>query len=319
MRDVIGQRTLLERLGARAVRGEVAHAYGMFGARALGKRTVALRLAQTLNCAAAVAGGCGTCLACRKIERGTHPDVRLVTRATGNKDIAIEQIREMQADLALRPLEGARRVVIVDDASELNHVGQDALLKTLEEPPAATTILLVTHVPDRLLGTIRSRCQTLFFHPLADEEIEKIARGKHRLDGDRAKIATLLARGSIGALAALVETLDEVIAAARDLQERAATGELNKLIEALGKIKDTEEQRVRAKRDLGLVAQALREVLLARGGYKPALATPAFLQTMSKLDEDAILERIETLIDHARMIDLNANVGLTVEDALLRV
>lgn len=172
MRDVIGQRTLLERLGARAVRGEVAHAYGMFGARALGKRTVALRLAQTLNCAAAVAGGCGTCLACRKIERGTHPDVRLVTRATGNKDIAIEQIREMQADLALRPLEGARRVVIVDDASELNHVGQDALLKTLEEPPAHAVLLLVTATPAALHQTIRSRVQPLEFRLVATSEIE---------------------------------------------------------------------------------------------------------------------------------------------------
>ena len=78
-------------------------------------------------------------------------------------------------------------------------------------------------------------------------------------------------------------------------------------------------RRLVRERDLGLVAQALREVLLARTGYKPALATPTFVQKLSKLDEDAILERIETLIDHARMIDLNANVGLCVEDALLRV
>lgn len=171
MRDVIGQRALLERLGARAVRGEVAQAYGLFGARGLGKRTVALRLAQTLNCGSGAAGGCGTCLSCRKVERGSHPDVRFITRATERKDISIEQVREMQEDLALRPLEGARRVVIVDDASELNQYGQDALLKTLEEPPAHAVLLLVTTTPAALHETIRSRLQPLEFRLVATREI----------------------------------------------------------------------------------------------------------------------------------------------------
>ena len=84
MRDVIGQRRLLEKLGEQALRGDVAHAYELSGPRSIGKHTVALRLAQTLNCDSEerVAGGCGTCLSCRKIENGTHPDVRMVTRLT---------------------------------------------------------------------------------------------------------------------------------------------------------------------------------------------------------------------------------------------
>src|SRR5574341_365579 len=119
MRDVIGQRRLLEKLGAKAIRGDVAQGYELSGPRSIGKHTVALRLAQTLNCGTEprVSGGCGTCLSCRKIERGVHPDVLIVARAADRKDITIEQIREMQADLALRPLEGKRRVVIVDDAA----------------------------------------------------------------------------------------------------------------------------------------------------------------------------------------------------------
>src|SRR5579859_4893876 len=79
MRDVIGHRRLLDRLAAHAASGEVAHAYGLFGPRSIGKRTVALRLAQSLNCLTKTPGGCGTCVSCRKIERGIHPDVRLVT------------------------------------------------------------------------------------------------------------------------------------------------------------------------------------------------------------------------------------------------
>jgi DNA polymerase-3 subunit delta' len=179
MRDVIGQRRLLDRLVPRALNGDVAHAYGLFGPHGVGKRTVALRLAQTLNCAGGVAGGCGTCLSCRKIDRGVHPDVRLVTRAADKKDISIEQIREMQQDLALRPLEGRRRVVIVDDASELNQFGQDALLKTLEEPPPHAVLLVLTTTPAALHETIRSRVQPLTFRlvPTAEIEAGLAARG----------------------------------------------------------------------------------------------------------------------------------------------
>src|SRR5579859_6109910 len=121
MRGVIGQRTMLARLSARASRGEVAHAYGLFGPVSIGKRTVALRLAQTLNCLdpERPAGGCGSCLSCTKIERSVHPDVLLVQRDAANRTkIEIEQIRDMQQDLALRPLEGRSRVVIIDDAAE---------------------------------------------------------------------------------------------------------------------------------------------------------------------------------------------------------
>ena len=125
---MIGQRRLLARLGERALEGDVAHAYELSGPRSIGKRTVATRLAQTLLCTSEprVAGGCGTCLACRKVEHATHPDVRLVTRRVDldpggdKKMISIEQVREMQQDLALRPLEGRWRIVIVDDAADLS-------------------------------------------------------------------------------------------------------------------------------------------------------------------------------------------------------
>ncbi len=180
MRDVIGHRRLLDRLASHAVSGDVAHAYGLFGPRSIGKRTVALRLAQTLNCLSRTPGGCGTCVSCRKIERGIHPDVRLVTRAGDRKLIGIEQIREMQQDLALRPLEGERRVVIIDDASELNQ-GQDALLKTLEEPPDHAVLLLITTTPSALHETILSRLQplTLRLVPTAEITDALTARGVH--------------------------------------------------------------------------------------------------------------------------------------------
>lgn len=160
---MIGQRRA-PRPSGRALEGDVAHAYELSGPRSIGKRTVAIRLAQTLLCTTEPrsAGGCGTCLACRKVEHFTHPDVRLVTRLvdldkdSDKKFIAIEQIREMQQDLALRPLEGSWRVVIIDDAADLSEHAEVALLKTLEEPPIHAVLLLLTPTPARLLETIRS-------------------------------------------------------------------------------------------------------------------------------------------------------------------
>lgn len=130
-----------------------------------------MRLAQTLQCEARVPGGCGTCLSCRKVERGIHPDVRTIGRAVDKKDIALEQIREMQVDLALRPLEGRHRVVVIDDAGSLNQFGQDALLKTLEEPPSHAVLLLVTTAPAALHETIRSRLQPLHLRLVPTAEI----------------------------------------------------------------------------------------------------------------------------------------------------
>lgn len=173
MRDVIGQRRLLDRIGAQALRGGVAHAYGLFGPRSIGKRTVARRLAQTLNCEAADrgAGGCGRCAPCQRIERGIHPDIVVVERTEDRKDITIEQVRAMRQNLALRPLEGRTRVVIVDDAAELNQFGQDALLKTLEEPPVHAVLLVLTTTPAALHETIASRLQPLAFRLVPTPEI----------------------------------------------------------------------------------------------------------------------------------------------------
>ena len=186
MRGVIGQRAMLVRLGARASGGDVAQAYGLFGPRSIGKRTVAIRLAQTLNCLdpKRPTGGCGNCLACVKIERGVHPDVRLVVRDADKKDISIAQVRDMRQDLALRPLEGRARVVIIDDGAELNEVAQDALLKTLEEPPKHAVLLLISLAPEALRATIRSRLQPLMFRSVATNEIAAGLRTRGVKDAD---------------------------------------------------------------------------------------------------------------------------------------
>ncbi len=223
MRDVIGQRRILDRLGEQAIRGDVAHAYELSGPRSIGKHTVAIRLAQTMNCDAEprASGGCGACVACRKIEHGSHPDVLVVSRLVDvgaredRKNITIEQIRAMQQDLALRPLEGRGRVVIIDDAADLSEHAETALLKTLEEPPSHACLLLVTPTPSRLLDTIRSRVQPIPFRLVPRDEIE--AALVRRFGADAARYAATAA-GKPGI--AITLATDEVERDARRALER---------------------------------------------------------------------------------------------------
>ena len=109
----------------------------------------------------------------------------MVARATEKKDIAIEQIRDMQVDLALRPLEGRHRVVIIDDAGSLNQFGQDALLKTLEEPPSHAVLLLITTTPASLHETIRSRLQPLHLRLVPTAEIAEGLSARGVADAER--------------------------------------------------------------------------------------------------------------------------------------
>jgi DNA polymerase-3 subunit delta' len=291
---LIGNAAALDRLRAALAGGRRAHAYLFAGPEGVGKRRAALDFARAL---------------------GAEP--RVIERQEDKQGIAIEQVHELVRELALTS--AAPRAVLFDDAHRMSEEAMNALLKTLEEPPARTTLILVTHVPDRLLGTIRSRCQTILFYPVPEPELLDHARKALGLDEDRARVLCLLAGGSIGTAAELAKKIDETIAAARDLQERAVSGELNPLIEALGRIKDTGLAREKAKRDLALLAQSLRDLLRARSGLKPVLASPTFVEKLKKLDEDELAARIEVLVDRQRMIDLNANVALAVEDGLLRI
>jgi len=191
--ELIGQERALGALRSALARGALHHAYLFGGPEGVGKATAARLLAQSVNCEAAEADRpCGACGPCRKIARGTHPDVfhlaeeRVMAKAgrwepkggrTPSKDIVVDQVRDLvDHRLSLRRFEGRRRVVVIDPADAMNAQAQNAILKTLEEPPDDTTLVLVASNPDALLPTIRSRCARVPFAPLADAVIaERLA------------------------------------------------------------------------------------------------------------------------------------------------
>ncbi|HXH24460.1 MAG TPA: PBP1A family penicillin-binding protein, partial [Vicinamibacterales bacterium] len=166
--------------------------------------------------------GCGACAACRRIERGLHPDVVVVEPGeTGS--IRIDQVRDVIERAGYRPFEGSRRVVIIDEADAMMAAAQHALLKTLEEPPSSSLFVLVSSMPDALLATVRSRCPRLRFGPLSPAEVAEVLIRDHGYTAAEAHAAAASAGGSVGsALSAEAANVAEAREAARRLLEQTS-------------------------------------------------------------------------------------------------
>lgn len=148
-------------------RGRLAHAYLFTGARGAGKEDVARTLAQALNCLEKEHDACGQCDSCRRIATGNHPDIYWVRPESKSRRITVDQLREFERAVNLRASNARVKVGIVVDAECMNEEASNAFLKTLEEPPAQTVIILLTAEPQRLLPTILSRCLRIGFGPVA--------------------------------------------------------------------------------------------------------------------------------------------------------
>jgi DNA polymerase-3 subunit delta' len=172
--------------------GRLAHAYLFEGPEGIGKRLVALALARSLFCV--TKNGCGECPACRKVDHQNHPDLHIV-EADGNT-IKIEQIRALQKELSFRPLEGERKICVIEAAEKMNASSGNALLKTLEEPAGHALLILLTSRPDAVLPTIRSRCQRLPFSRLPTATIRRALTEADAGNEAHAHILATLSDGS---------------------------------------------------------------------------------------------------------------------------
>jgi DNA polymerase-3 subunit delta' len=203
-KDIIGQEKAVGMLSGIIKRQRLASSYLFSGEAGIGKKTTALNFAKALNCQTTVRSeelgvknqgsedftldltphgsplippdACDECDSCVKIASGSHPDVVLV--APEERQIRIEEIRMIDEALSYKPFEGRKKVVIVDDAETMNVPAANAFLKTLEEPPEESVIILVSSRPDLLLPTIRSRCSRINFSPLSPEACRRVLTGK---------------------------------------------------------------------------------------------------------------------------------------------
>ena len=194
----VGNRRVVEILRRAVEQERLPHALIFAGPPGVGKRTLAELLAQRLNCLQPKdREACCACLSCRKIMAGTHPDVRLI-KPEGTV-IKIDQVRDVIREIAYQPFEGRYRVMILDGADQMRLEGANCLLKTLEEPPSQSILILVTTKPYLLLETIRSRAHRLQFGPLPAEVIENHLAAQEGRSLEDARLAAALSNGSLGA------------------------------------------------------------------------------------------------------------------------
>jgi DNA polymerase-3 subunit delta' len=283
--EVIAQERAVSSLRAALRRGTLHHAYLFGGPVGVGKARAARLLAQAANCEAGPAGPhgyredpCGRCGPCHKIEKGIHPDVTVLAEERAmvkagrweaksgrspSRDIVVDQVRDLvDHRLAMRRYEGRRRFVIIDPADAMNAQGQNALLKTLEEPPEGTTLVLVASSPDSLLPTIRSRCLRVPFGPIPTATIaERLVAEGHA--PDRARLAAAICGGSLGrALALDDDELGERRTAVEGVAALAADDPMGwlELARAEG------EKREEAEALCELLLVWLRDVAVAQAG-----------------------------------------------------
>ncbi len=305
----------------RALTNDVlAHAYLFSGEPGIGKRMTALAFAAALNCEhRRDQDSCGTCPSCRKIASGNHPDVHVMV--PDGDEIKIDQVREAQATLSLRPFEGSRKVLIVDGAEAMNEASSNAFLKTLEEPPGESLIILGTAMPQSLLTTIRSRCQALAFQPLPRSALAQVLRERRGLSEEDAWFLAALSRGSIGRALEMdaqeERTERQRVAALMDGLARLAPDEVLSLAEGVAKDRDGFERLI----EIGI--ERLRDqIVLAETDDEQLLVFPEGADGRAGKDARAVpasLRDLDLFLASRKLLERRVSPQLVAENLFLKL
>ncbi len=324
--DLRGQEQAVGILRRALERGRLAHALIFAGPSGVGKRTAAHALAAALLCREAPGRGCGSCEDCHLVATQAHPDLVLedLERAREEKPTAtrlsIDQMRRVRSRLAMRGVRGERKVGIIDQAELLTIDAQNALLKTLEEPPGKTALLLICPHPDALLSTIRSRCQCVRFAPLEKGILTEILIGEG-VEAESAESAAALAEGSLDRARTL--TADDGLAYTRELRDKlgALPGtSIPHLLDLAAELAGPRGEKGRARQQLNraVTLDWCRDHLLDAAR---AVGTPPEDETDEPhegLDElRRALQRAEIAYATTREFERNANAHLAWDRLLL--
>jgi DNA polymerase-3 subunit delta' len=334
--DVQGQPRAVQSLRSALRQRSVHHAWLFTGPSGVGKELTAVGLAQALLCPAAPFEGCGRCGACTRVSHFHHPDLlwlmpedeavrrKLAARTdfdhVPSREIRVEQIRRLQERVSLRPLEAERKVVLLAPAEAMNPQAQNAFLKTLEEPPADTVLLLVTAAPDRLLPTLRSRCARVAFGPLPHDFVRAEVQRRMEVTAEVAEAVVSLADGSLERALSLDA---EHLADRRGRIERFEAVDGCDLRTVLRFAEEAGADREEAESTLALLTVWVRDVAVARGG-----GTSLFHPELRELAErvgarigDDVLHRRFRLVDEALVAirQRNAAPRLQLERMLLEM
>jgi len=320
-KDVLGHSRPIELLKRAIKNNKMAHSYLFLGNEGIGKKWVALQFAKTLNC---LEGGteredaCDHCLSCKKIDNHLHPDV-LVLEPEG-QTIKADQVRQMQKDLAYRPYEGQYRVCILTAADRMAPNMSNILLKTLEEPPLHTLIILLANNAKLLLPTILSRCQAIRFNPLPIPLVSKWLMDQKGIEEKEAHLLASLSEGSPGKSLEIQEEIRQIP------REELLKGLLGLKSLSIEKMESWSESLPSHREDLLLILEVAKTLLRDLVIVKTEKGNTKLIHSdlMSDIEHMAsnwslssLLNRMEVLHHTTLAIRAHANTKLALEAMML--
>ncbi len=322
-RDIIGQQQIKEHLQNALSTGKVSHAYIINGEKSSGKEFIAKVFAMALQCEKGGTEPCQECHSCKQALSGNHPDIIKVVHEKPNS-IGVDDIRsQVNSDIAVKPYSSAYKVYIINEAEKMTAQAQNAILKTLEEPPAYGVILLLTTNANSLLSTIRSRCVMLDMKPVADNLVKEYLCNKLQVPDYKAEVCAAFARGNVGKAKVLAtsEEFDNIKAEALALLKYIQDMDLNEIVAAVKKVM---EYKLEIKDYLDICAIWYRDALLFKAtNDMNHLIFREEIQALRRTAQRSSYEGIENIIkalDTAkRRLDANVNFELVMELLMMAI
>lgn len=321
--DIIGQEQIKEHLQNALSTGKVSHAYIISGERNSGKEFIAKIFAAALQCEKQGTDPCGECHSCKQAGSGNHPDIIHVTHEKPGT-IGVEDIRlQINQDVGIKPYSSPRKVYIINEGEKMTPQAQNALLKTLEEPPEYAVILILTTNEDALLPTVLSRCVVMHMKPVQDAKVKKFLMEELQIPDYKANICVAFARGNIGKakLLASSEEFEKVKEEAITLVKYINDMEITEIVKAITKIS---EYKLEINDYLDILSVWYRDVLLFKATKDAnSLVFRDELQYIRKTADRSTYEGIERIVNALqqakRRLDANVNFDLTMELLLLTI
>ena len=322
--DIVGQEQLREHLENAVRMGKVSHAYIINGERNAGKEFIAKTFAMAVQCENRQdAEPCGECHSCKQALSGNHPDIIFITHEKPGT-IGVDDIRrQINGDVAIKPYSGLKKIYIVSEGEKMTVQAQNALLKTLEEPPEYAVILILTDNVNTLLPTILSRCVVLNMKPVRDAQIKEYLMENMGIPDYKADICVAFARGNVGKarLLANSEEFDKVKEEAITLLKYIGEMELHEIVSAIKKIN---EYKFDVNDYMDILSIWYRDVLLFKATHDVNhLIFREEIQYIRRVADRSTYEGIERIIDalekSKQRLNANVNFELTMELLLLTI
>ena len=320
-KGIVGHEDIIAHFKSSIETGNVAHAYIISGDAGSGKKTLAYAFAETLECEAGGTEACGTCQSCLQVSTGNYPDIITVTHEKPNL-ISVDEVRDQLINtIDIKPYKGKYKIYIIPDAELSNVQAQNAMLKTIEEPPAYAVILLLTTNLDKLLETVKSRCLKLQTKPIRERDVLAYLTNVMGLTKEKAYFCLDFAQGNLGKAiklagndeyAAIVDSVVGVLAHIDEMD-----------VETLGKaVKDIEQFKMSMNDYMDLMMMWYRDAMMLKvtGNVDKILFKNEFStlkKQAGKLTFKSIEDKIDAIAKAEQRLLANANFEVTIELLLL--